>query len=450
MKYLLRVFGCQMNVVDGDRLKTVLRGKGWTEAGEEDADLVIMVTCSIREKAEQKVFSELGRFRDRWVKETRPAVAVIGCMAQRVGRELLARFPWVRLVVGPRHLGKVPEVIDSLPGSPSRFVMLDEDPVTVLDLDTPGIVRSSRVKAYVTIAHGCDNFCTYCIVPYVRGRFQSRSPEVILRDVETLVADGARDVTLLGQNVNSYGFDFPEGPSFPELLGRVADIPGLWRLRFVTSHPRDFTREIVATMEEKPVICPSLNLPIQSGSDRILEKMNRGYTVQQYAEKVDWLRAAFPETGLTTDMIVGFPGETEEDFELSMAAIDRFRYDLVHSAAYSKRPPSRAASMEGQVPEEEKMRRLNTLNARQREISISINRGFEGKVLEVLFEDIAPKGEGLIAGRTASDKVVLAPGGIEEIGKLRRVRIDKGDSWSLMGVMINGEHDGGGEAPGGR
>ena len=447
MKYSLRVFGCQMNVVDGDRLKTVLRGKGWTEAGEEDADLVIMVTCSIREKAEQKVFSELGRFRDRWVKETRPAVAVIGCMAQRVGRELLARFPWVRLVAGPRHLGKVPEVIDSLPGFPSRFVMLDEDPVTVLDLDTPGIVRSSRVKAYVTIAHGCDNFCTYCIVPYVRGRFQSRSPEAILRDVETLVADGARDVTLLGQNVNSYGFDFPEGPSFPELLGRVADIPGLWRLRFVTSHPRDFTREIVATMEEKPLICPSLNLPIQSGSDRILEKMNRGYTVQQYAEKVDWLRAAFPETGLTTDMIVGFPGETEEDFELSMAAIDRFRYDLVHSAAYSKRPPSRAASMEGQVPEEEKMRRLNTLNARQREISISINRGFEGKVLEVLFEDIAPKGEGLIAGRTASDKVVLAPGGIEEIGKLRRVRIDKGDSWSLMGVMINGEHDGGGGNP---
>ena len=154
LKYSLRVFGCQMNVVDGDRLKTVLRGKGWTEAGEEDADLVIMVTCSIREKAEQKVFSELGRFRGRWVKETRPAVAVIGCMAQRVGRELLARFPWVRLVAGPRHLGKVPEVIDSLPGSPSRFVMLDEDPVTVLDLDTPGIVRSSRVKAYVTIAKG--------------------------------------------------------------------------------------------------------------------------------------------------------------------------------------------------------------------------------------------------------------------------------------------------------
>lgn len=450
MKYSLRVFGCQMNVVDGDRLKTVLREKGWTEAGEEDADLVIMVTCSIREKAEQKVFSELGRFRGRWVKETRPAVAVIGCMAQRVGRELLARFPWVRLVAGPRHLGKVPEVIDSLPGSPSRFVMLDEDPVSVLDLDTPGIVRSSRVKAYVTIAHGCDNFCTYCIVPYVRGRFQSRSPEAILRDVEMLVADGARDITLLGQNVNSYGFDFPEGPSFPELLGRVADIPGLWRLRFVTSHPRDFTREIVATMEEKPVICPSVNLPIQSGSDRILEKMNRGYTVQQYAEKVDWLRAAFPETGLTTDMIVGFPGETDEDFELSMAAIDRFRYDLVHSAAYSKRPPSKAASMEGQVPEEEKMRRLNTLNARQREISISINRGFEGKVLEVLFEDIAPKGEGLIAGRTVSDKVVLAPGGIEEIGKLGRVRIDKGDSWSLMGVMIDGEHDRGGEIPGGR
>lgn len=450
MKYSLRVFGCQMNLVDGDRMRTVLRGKGWTEAGEEDADLVLMVTCSIREKAEQKVFSELGRFKDRWMKEGRPAVAVIGCMAQRVGREVLARFPWVRLVAGPRHLGEVPEVIDSLPGSPSRFVMLDEDPVSVLDLDTPGIVRSSRVKAYVTIAHGCDNFCTYCIVPYVRGRFQSRPPEAVVGDVETLVADGARDVTLLGQNVNSYGADFTGGPSFPDLLKRVADIQGLWRLRFVTSHPRDFTREVVEAMTEKPVICPSVNLPIQSGSDRILKEMNRGYTVQQYAEKVGWLRDAFPGTGLTTDMIVGFPGETEEDFELSMAAIERFRYDLVHTAAYSKRPPSRAATMEGQVPEEEKTRRLNSLNARQREISLSINRGFEGRVLEVLFEEKAPKGEGLIAGRTASDKVVLAQGGIEDIGKIRRVRIEKGDSWSLLGIMEKDGCCGEGESPRGR
>lgn len=450
MKYSLRVFGCQMNVVDGDRMRTVLKEKGWTEAVEEDADLVLMVTCSIREKAEQKVFSELGRFRDRWLKEARPAVAVIGCMAQRVGREVLARFPWVRLVAGPRHLGQVPEVIDSLPGSPSRFVMLDEDPVTVLDLDTPGIVRSSRVKGFVTIAHGCDNFCTYCIVPYVRGRFQSRSPEAVIRDVERLVEDGARDVTLLGQNVNSYGTDFPEGPSFPDLLRRVADIPGLYRLRFVTSHPKDFTREIVLAMAEKPVICPSVNLPIQSGSDRILGKMNRGYTLQQYAEKVGWIRDAFPETGLTTDMIVGFPGETEEDFELSMAAIERFRYDLVHSAAYSKRPPSRAASMEGQVPEEEKTRRLNYLNARQREISLSINRGFEGKVLEVLFEEKAPKGKGLIAGRTASDKVVLAQGDNEDIGKIRGVRIEKGDSWSLLGVIEKDGHDEEGESSRGR
>jgi len=450
LKYSLRVFGCQMNVVDGDRMRTVLKEKGWTEAVEEDADLVLMVTCSIREKAEQKVFSELGRFRDRWLKEARPAVAVIGCMAQRVGREVLARFPWVRLVAGPRHLGQVPEVIDSLPGSPSRFVMLDEDPVTVLDLDTPGIVRSSRVKGFVTIAHGCDNFCTYCIVPYVRGRFQSRSPEAVIRDVERLVEDGARDVTLLGQNVNSYGTDFPEGPSFPELLRRVADIPGLYRLRFVTSHPKDFTREIVLAMAEKPVICPSVNLPIQSGSDRILGKMNRGYTVEQYAEKVGWIRDAFPETGLTTDMIVGFPGETEEDFELSMAAIDRFRYDLVHSAAYSKRPPSRAASMEGQLSEEEKTRRLNCLNARQREISLSINRRFEGRVIEVLFEEKAPKGEGLIAGRTASDKVVLARGDDKDIGKLLRVRIEKGDSWSLMGTIEKDRCDGKEEPPSGR
>lgn len=435
MRYCLKVFGCQMNMVDGDRLRTVLQEKGWTETEDETAELVIMVTCSIREKAEQKVFSELGRYGNRWRVSGRPAVAVVGCMAQRVGVDLLNRFPWVRLVAGPRRLGHIPGVIESLLDSPSPFLLLDEDPVSVFDLETPGIVRSNRWRGYVTIAHGCDNFCTYCIVPYVRGRFQSRPARAIVEDVEALVRDGARDVTLLGQNVNSYGTDFPEGPTFPDLLRKVAAIPGLARLRFVTSHPKDFTREIVESMVENPVICSSVNLPIQSGSDRILKKMNRGYTVEEYAKKIDWIREAFPEAGLTSDLIVGFPGEEKEDFEASLAVVERFKYDLVHTAAYSRRPPSGAAVMEGQIPEDEKSRRLNAANALQRDIALSINRGLEGRVVEVLFDGHAPKGDGLIAGRTSTDKVVLARGTAEDFGQILRVRIERGDAWSLHGVM---------------
>lgn len=437
MRYCIKVFGCQMNTVDGDRLRTVLQGMGWNETEEDPADLVIMVTCSIREKAEQKVYSDLGRFGKRWRETGRPAVAVVGCMAQRVGAELFNRFPWVRLVAGPRHLGLVPGVTNSLLDSTSRFLMLDEDPVSVIDLETPGIVRSNRWRGYVTIAHGCDNFCTYCIVPYVRGRFQSRAARAIIDDVDALVRDGARDVTLLGQNVNSYGTDFPDGPSFSDLLREVAVIPGLSRLRFVTSHPRDFTKEIVEAMVENPVICPSVNLPIQSGSDRILKKMNRGYTVEEYAQKIGWIREAFPEAGLTSDLIVGFPGETQEDFELSLEALERFRYDLVHTAAYSRRPPSGAATMEGQLPEEEKTRRLNAVNALQKEIALSINKRLEGRVLEVLFDGPAPKGTGLIAGRTFSDKVVIARETDEDFGQIRKVRIERGDAWSLYGVLEN-------------
>lgn len=435
VRYCIKVFGCQMNTVDGDRLRTVLEEMGWSECGEDVADVIILVTCSIREKAEQKVFSELGRYGTLWREQGRPAVAVLGCMAQRVGADLCRRFPWVRLVAGPRHLGLVPGVIGSLLDSESSILLLDEDPVSVFDLDTPGIVRSNRWRGFVTIAHGCDNFCTYCIVPYVRGRFQSRPTKVIIEDVKALIKDGAMDVTLLGQNVNSYGTDFPEGPGFPDLLREVAALPGLARLRFVTSHPKDFTRDIVETMRENPVICPSVNLPIQSGSDRILRRMNRGYTIADYAKEVDWIRETFPEAGLTSDLIVGFPGETEADFQASLEMLKRFRYDLVHSAAYSPRPPSGAATMEGQIPEEEKSRRLNVVNALQREISHSINRRLEGRVLEVLFDGNAPKGCGLIAGRTETDKVVIAKGSAGDFGKILRVRIEKGDSWSLFGVI---------------
>jgi len=425
-----------MNAVDGDRLKTVFVSNGWESAGEEEADLVFLVTCSIREKAEQKILSEIGRFGKRWRKTGRPIVAVVGCMAQRIGTGLFSRYPWVRLLAGPRSLGRVPEVADQLFSETGRFALLDEDPISVTDLETPGLVRANKWRAYVTITHGCDNFCTYCIVPFVRGRFQSRPAEAILRDVKALVSDGALDVTLLGQNVNSYGQDLPGGPSFSKLLAQVAEVEGLARLRFVTSHPKDFSRDIVMEMIRNPVICPSVNLPLQSGSDRILARMNRGYTLAEYAEKVEWIRQAFPEAGLTSDLIVGFPGESEKDFEESLSALRFFRYDLVHTAAYSRRPPSKAAEMEDQVDPLVKSLRLNAANALQREIALSINRSLEGKTVEVLFEGPADKGEGLIAGRTVSDKVVLARGTAREFGRIRKVRIERGDAWSLFGVIL--------------
>ncbi|NLI95355.1 MAG: tRNA (N6-isopentenyl adenosine(37)-C2)-methylthiotransferase MiaB [Synergistaceae bacterium] len=436
LRFCVKVYGCQMNAVDGDRLKTVFVSNGWEFAGEEEADLVFLVTCSIREKAEQKILSEIGRFGKRWRKTGRPIVAVVGCMAQRIGTGLFSRYPWVRLLAGPRSLGRVPEVADQLFSETGRFALLDEDPISVTDLETPGLVRANKWRAYVTITHGCDNFCTYCIVPFVRGRFQSRPAEAILRDVKALVSDGALDVTLLGQNVNSYGQDLPGGPSFSKLLAQVAEVEGLARLRFVTSHPKDFSRDIVMEMIRNPVICPSVNLPLQSGSDRILARMNRGYTLAEYAEKVEWIRQAFPEAGLTSDLIVGFPGESEKDFEESLSALRFFRYDLVHTAAYSRRPPSKAAEMEDQVDPLVKSLRLNAANALQREIALSINRSLEGKTVEVLFEGPADKGEGLIAGRTVSDKVVLARGTAREFGRIRKVRIERGDAWSLFGVIL--------------
>ena len=436
LRFCVKVYGCQMNAVDGDRLKTVFVSNGWESAGEEEADLVFLVTCSIREKAEQKILSEIGRFGKRWRKTGRPIVAVVGCMAQRIGTGLFSRYPWVRLLAGPRSLGRVPEVADQLFSETGRFALLDEDPISVTDLETPGLVRANKWRAYVTITHGCDNFCTYCIVPFVRGRFQSRPAEAILRDVKALVSDGALDVTLLGQNVNSYGQDLPGGPSFSKLLAQVAEVEGLARLRFVTSHPKDFSRDIVMEMIRNPVICPSVNLPLQSGSDRILARMNRGYTLAEYAEKVEWIRQAFPEAGLTSDLIVGFPGESEKDFEESLSALRFFRYDLVHTAAYSRRPPSKAAEMEDQVDPLVKSLRLNAANALQREIALSINRSLEGKTVEVLFEGPADKGEGLIAGRTVSDKVVLARGTAREFGRIRKVRIERGDAWSLFGVIL--------------
>ncbi|MBR0095810.1 MAG: tRNA (N6-isopentenyl adenosine(37)-C2)-methylthiotransferase MiaB [Synergistaceae bacterium] len=442
IKFCMKVYGCQMNVYDSDKVKNNLLLKGWNEISperEEEADLIIITGCSVRAKAEQKVWSELGRY-DKF--KRRPVLALTGCIAQSLGKRALTRFDWVKLVSGPRHIGLLPDalekVMNDVNNSKLKINLLDENPREFFDLDEVTIKRDNKYKAYVTIAHGCDNFCTYCIVPYVRGRFLSRKPEDILREIKILVDDGVREVTLLGQNVNSYGKDLGD-INFAELLRRVAKIDGLDLIRFVTSLPQDFTREIAEVMASDEKICPSLNLPVQNGSDRILKLMNRKYTRAEYLDKVNMIRSLLPELGLTTDLIVGFPSETEQDFEDSLSILREVKFDMVHSAAYSEREGTPAAVMDGALPQSLRLERLTRLNNLQDGITLSINKALINKNYKILVDGAAPKqneNKTLLQGRTGTDKVVIFDGDKNLIGNFVNVKIVEAESWCLHGELI--------------
>lgn len=433
-RYSISVYGCQMNVYDGDRLRNAMDLLGWEEVDDPQiADCAIFITCSIRDKAEQKVLSDVGRLRASWQKGRRPVVAMIGCMAQRVGESIASRFPWIYVISGPRSIGAVPEAIVRAVRDGERSVMLDDDPRRVDDLTCAPVSRGNLHKAYVTIAHGCDQFCSYCIVPYVRGRFGSRPKDQVVREIGDLISRGVVEVTLLGQNVNTYGRDV--GTTFASLLDEVAALDGLRRVRFVTSHPLDFSDDILQVMADRQNICRSINLPVQSGSDRILAAMNRKYTRAQYVETIDRIRSAFPDCGLTTDIIVGFPGETEKDFDDTMSLLREIRFDLVHSAAYSPREGTPAAVMQDQIDDEVKSERLNVLNAAQAEIALSINSAQVGKKFEVLFDEPALRGEGMLQGRTDGDKVVLVKCEPEMIGRFAEVEITSASQWCLEGKI---------------
>jgi len=402
-----------MNSYDGDRIRTSMIHMGWKEVSEENADAVILVTCSIREKAEQKVASEIGRYDVRYRKTGSPAVALVGCMAQRIGLSISKKFACVRLVSGPRHLGLVPLGIeDALSDGSQRFFM-DSDPRALEDLEVVPTERDNPFKAYVTITYGCDRFCTYCIVPYVRGRLQSRGHNEIIKEIEVLASSGVSEITLLGQNVDAYGKDKKGEYGFASLLKDVSKIEGIRRLRFATSHPKDFDEDILEVMAGTPSICRAINLPVQSGSDRILKEMNRGYTRSQYIELVKRIRSALPDVSLTTDLIVGFPQETEEDFKDSYDLLKELRFDIIHTAAYSPREGTKAAIMEGQIDNKVKAARLNEINALQSQLARELNEEYVGRKFEILVDGPAPRGEGSLQGRTKTDKVVIVKGGPE-------------------------------------
>lgn len=436
--FAIKIYGCQMNVYDGDKIRTSLIDRGWREVKDDKAGLVIYVGCSIRAKSESRVWSEIGLYKGRWEETGGPKVCLVGCMAQNVGRKIFRRFPWLRLIAGPRSLGLVPEGLMRV-AKGEKVDLIDQDPRTFIDLDVAPIHRVNRWKAYVTIAHGCDNFCTYCIVPHVRGRFMSRDSEDILREVRELVDDGVREIFLLGQNVDTYGADFSRRYRFSDLLRDVAQVKGVGLVRFMTSYPNDFTEDVVKVIAENPVICPSINLPIQSGSDRILRKMNRHYNLADYDKTVNIIREGIPEVGLTSDLIVGFPGETEEDFQDSLAILRKYRFDQVHTAAYSPREGTSAASMEGQIDRAEKSRRLQEVNSLHNSIVKELNSQLVGKVYRILVDDKAQRGEGLLQGRTRTDKVVLFPGDSSLLGKFVTVEIKRANNWSLRGEILEVE-----------
>lgn len=434
--FAIKVFGCQMNSYDGDRIRTSMIHMGWKEVPEENADVIIMVTCSIREKAEQKVASEIGRYDLRYRKTGSPAVVLVGCMAQRIGLSISKKFPCVRLVSGPRHLGLVPQGIeDSFSDGAQRFFM-DDDPRALEDLEVVPTERTNPFKAYVTITYGCDRFCTYCIVPYVRGRLQSRGHAEIIKEAEALAASGVSEITLLGQNVDAYGKDKKGEYGFASLLRDVSKIEGIRRLRFATSHPKDFDEDILEVMAGTPSICRAINLPVQSGSDRILKEMNRGYTRNQYIELVKRIRSVLPDVSLTTDLIVGFPQETEEDFKDSYDLLKELRFDIIHTAAYSPREGTKAAIMEGHIDNKVKAARLNEINALQSQLARELNEEYVGRKFEILVDGPAPRGEGSLQGRTKTDKVVIIKGGPEYMGRYIDVKIIRASHWSLEGEII--------------
>ena len=434
--FAIKVFGCQMNSYDGDRIRTSMIHMGWKEVPEENADVIILVTCSIREKAEQKVASEIGRYDLRYRKTGSPAVALVGCMAQRIGLSISKKFQCVRLVSGPRHLGLVPQGIeDSFSDGAQRFFM-DDDPRALEDLEVVPTERTNPFKAYVTITYGCDRFCTYCIVPYVRGRLQSRGHAEIIKEAEALAASGVSEITLLGQNVDAYGKDKKGEYGFASLLRDVSKIEGIRRLRFATSHPKDFDEDILEVMAETPSICRAINLPVQSGSDRILKEMNRGYTRSQYLELVRRIRTVLPDVSLSTDLIVGFPQETEDDFRDSYDLLKELRFDIVHTAAYSPREGTKAAVMEGQIDNKVKAARLNEINALQSQIARELNEEYVGRTVEILVDGPAPRGEGSFQGRTKTDKVVIVKGSPECMGSYMDVKIIRASHWSLEGEII--------------
>lgn len=435
MTFCVNTFGCQMNARDSEKLCGILNAIGYQESESEDADFVIYNTCTVRENANNKVYGRLGYLHGYKKKNPHMMIALCGCMMQeeKVVAKIKQSYRFVDLIFGTHNIFKFAELL----------VQSIENNKMVVDVwkNTDQIVeqlpneRKFRFKSGVNIMFGCNNFCSYCIVPYVRGRERSREPKDIIREIEKLVADGVCEIMLLGQNVNSYGKTLDNPITFAELLREVNKIEGLKRIRFMTSHPKDLSDDLIMAIKECDKVCKHMHLPLQSGSSRVLKEMNRHYDKEKYLDEVKRLREQIPDIAITTDIIVGFPGETEEDFLETMDVVKQVRYDSAFTFIYSKRTGTRAATMENQVPDDVVKDRFDRLLKEVQTISSEKAKCYEGKVVPVLAEEMDDQKDGYVTGRMDNNSIVHFPGTEDMIGNIYNVKLDECRGFYYMGEI---------------
>lgn len=437
LKYSISTFGCQMNENDSERLAGMLAEMGYIESGNiNECDLIIYNTCCVRENAELKVYGHLGALKKLKKQKPDMIIAICGCMMQQkeVVEHIRQKYRHVDLIFGTHNLYKFPELLLNAVNSKKSVIEIEESAGYIAE-GMP-IERKDGVKAWVTIMYGCNNFCSYCIVPYVRGRERSREPKDIIDEVNKLGRQGFKEITLLGQNVNSYGMDLQQELGFSGLLRELDRLDGIERIRFMTSHPKDLSNDLISAMRDCGKVCEHLHLPIQAGSNRILELMNRKYTRERYLELASSIKREIPGIALTTDIIVGFPGETEEDFLETLDIIEKVRFDFAYTFLYSKRTGTPAAKSNEQISEEVKKERFDRLLEVQNSISKEINEKLLGTDAEIIVEGPSRNSISTFTGRTRTNKIVNFKGKRDLIGSLVKVRIKKIQTWSLEGELL--------------
>lgn len=437
-KVYFKTYGCQMNEHDSQKMEALLQGDGYCKTSSAgDADLIVINTCSIREKSYHKALSQIGKRGKESLKSSRKSViAVTGCVASHEGDRLLKRFPFVDIVAGPDHMGALPELVRESEENHKRVSVTDFHDLSDYEFPTPVLWNDNsekRIKAYVTIMKGCDNTCSFCIVPLVRGKEVSRASSEIIDEIHRLEEQGIREVMLLGQNVNSYGKRLSEKANFAKLLRRIDEETTLSRIRYTSPHPKDLSMDLVREYQKNKKLCPHIHLPVQSGSNRVLKRMRRSYTREVYLRKVERLRQARPDITITTDIIVGFPGETDRDFEETLSLVQEVSYDSSYSFSFSPRPNTEASIFADDVPIEVKKERLARLQALQSEISLRKHQSLVGQVEPVLIEGPSKEMKGQLTGRTPHGRIVNFHGDEERIGDILDIEITEVSAYSLKG-----------------
>ncbi len=437
LKYYIETWGCQMNEEDSEKLSGMLKRIGYTKTeAKEEASIILFNTCCVRENAENKVYGNLGLLKK--LKKNNPdlVIGICGCMMQQKGMadKILKEFPYVDIIFGTHNSYKFPEYLNRVKTEGVQVKEIFDKETEIIE-GIP-VDRESSIKAFVTIMYGCNNFCTYCVVPYVRGRERSRRPEEIEKEIKELVAQGYKEITLLGQNVNSYGKGLEEEIDFAKLLRRINEIEGLERVRFMTSHPKDLTEDVIMAIKECDKLCEQIHLPVQSGSNEILKKMNRHYDREKYMSLIKKIKEEIPECSITTDIIVGFPGETEENFLDTLNLCEEVGYDSAFTFIYSRRNHTPADRMEDQVPDDVKHERFNRLVDVINKGVINRNKVYEGRTVEVLVEGPSKNDETKLMGRTRNGRLVNFPGDVSMVGKLVNVHINRAQPFSLLGEIV--------------